>query len=176
MAMKVYTSSYYGSNLWDFSSEKVGQVFTAWNTAVKLAWGCPQQTRTYFLQQVLSCGYNSAKVDILSRYVRFFHCLRSSACQEVTFLSRYVARDVQSTTGRNLCLIRELSGLNPWNCSVVALKQALVQEEVVQVAQQDVWRLPYLCSLLSQRGQAHSLGLEVRENYLSELISSLVIN
>ena len=75
----VHNSSFYGSNLWDLAGEKASKVYTAWNTAVKLAWCCPQYTRTYILQQMLCCGFTSAKVDILSRYVKFFHGLRSIA-------------------------------------------------------------------------------------------------
>ena len=41
-ATKVYSCSFYGSNLWDLGGDKVGQVYTAWNTAVKMTWGYPQ--------------------------------------------------------------------------------------------------------------------------------------
>ena len=71
-------------------------------------------TRTYILLQLLSCGHTSAKVDILSRYVKFFHSLRKSASHEVQVLSRYLARDVQSVTGRNLRLVQETANLDPW--------------------------------------------------------------
>ena len=70
--------------------DKVKQVYTAWNTAVKLAWGCPQQT--YILQQVLNCGYSSTRMDIVGRYVKFFHSLRNSPCKEIQVLSRLLAR------------------------------------------------------------------------------------
>jgi hypothetical protein len=82
-ALKVYNGSLYGSSLWDLADDKAKQVY--WNTSVKLAWGCPQQTRTYFLQEMVSCGFNSARVDILSRIVKFFHSLRNSASFEVKF-------------------------------------------------------------------------------------------
>ena len=101
-ALKIHNSSFYGSNLWDLGSDKAKNVYTAWNTAVKLAWGCPQQTRTYILQQMLCCGFSSARVDILSRYVKFFHSLRNSACYEVRVMSRLAASDVQSVTGKNV--------------------------------------------------------------------------
>ena len=65
-ALKVYSSSFYGSSLWDLGGSKARQVFNTWNTSVKLAWGLPQQTRTYFLQQLLCCGFTSARMDILS--------------------------------------------------------------------------------------------------------------
>ena len=91
----------------DLAGEKTNQVFRAWSTSVKLAWGCPQQTRTY------CCGFNSARVDILSRFVKFFNSLRQSASYEVQVLARLVARDVQSVNGKNLSLIGEITNLNP---------------------------------------------------------------
>ena len=100
-SLKIYSSSFYGCNLWDLSGDKAKQVFTAWNTTVKLVWGCPPQTRTYFMQQLLCCGFTSARVDILSRFVKFLHGLRTSASHEVQVLSRLLARDRQSVTGKN---------------------------------------------------------------------------
>ena len=110
-ATKIHCTSFYGSSLWDLGGDKARQVYNAWNTAVKKAWDCPQWTRTYLMQQVLSCGQTSAKVDILSRYVKFFHSLRRSTSKEVQVLSRLMARDIRSVTARNIQYIVELSGL-----------------------------------------------------------------
>ena len=91
-------------------------------------------------------------------------------------MSRLVARDVQSVTGKNLQYVREETALNPWCSSRKRLKDALVAGEAVQVPQQDKWRLPYLSSLLSQRREAHNLAQEDVELGLSKLIDSLVMN
>ena len=173
---KIHCTAFYGSSLWDLGGDKAMQVYKAWNTTVKLAWGCPQWTRTYLMQQVLCCGHTSARVDILCRYVKFFHSLRRSASKEVQVLSRLFARDVQSVTGKNLDYIAESSGLNPWTVQQAKLRAALVAEEVVLVPLQDRWRVPYLCSLLSQRGEAYKLAMEEDEKRLTELIDSLVKN
>ena len=175
-ALKVYNGSFYGSSLWDLAGDKAKQVYSAWNTSVKLAWGCPQQTRTYFLQKMLSCGFNSARVDILSRFVKFFHGLRNSASNEVRFLSRMMARDIQSVTGKNLRYVQEVTNLDPWTTSYGKLKTALKTEEMVAVPMQDRWRLPYLSTLLSQRREAHTMVMEDEEKRLTDLIDSLVIN
>ena len=50
VALQTYCSSFYGAMLWDLSGEKAGQVFSAWDTAVKLTWSCPRWTRTFLLQ------------------------------------------------------------------------------------------------------------------------------
>ena len=175
-SMKIYSNSFYGSCLWDLAGAKAKQVYTAWNHTVRLIWGCPLWTRTYFVQQLLCCGHTSAKVDILLRYVKFFHSLRFSASQEVQVLCRYVARDVQSVTGKNLQLVKEISQLDPRTCSYGKLKAALITAELVEVPQQDKWRLPYLCSLLAQRREAHVQAREADEKRIEELIESLVTN
>jgi hypothetical protein len=133
--------------------------------------GCPLWTLwTYLVQQLLCCGQVSAKVDILSRFVKFFHSLRHSASHEVQVLCRYLSRDMQSVTGKNLQLVQDLTNLDPWTTSYGKLKAA----EMLEVSQQDKWCLPYLCSLLGQRSEAHSSGLEDEETRLDELIHSLV--
>ena len=175
-ALKVYSNSFYGSSLWDLGGQKANQVFNTWNTSVKLVWGCPQWTRTYFVQQILSCGMTSAKVDILTRYLGFFSSLRNSASYEVQVLARYLARDVQSVTGKNLRLVQELSSLDPWSATKGNLRESLTLAEIVEVPIMDRWRLPYLSSLLAQRREAHQLALEQETSRLNDLINSLVRN
>ena len=128
------------------------------------------------MQQMLSCGHQSARVDILTRYSKFFNSLRHSASKEVQVLSRFLARDIRSVTGRNLQLILDVSGLNPWTDSTAKLRDALTASEVVDVPPQDRWRLSYLGSLLSQRRSAYNLALDTEVERLSELIDSLVLN
>ena len=106
--------------------------------------------------------------------MKFFHSLRNSASHEVKVLSRYLARDVQSVSGKNLRLVQDISQLNPWNTSYGKLKQALVSVETVEVPLMDRWRLPYLCTLLAQRREAHNLVQEEEEDRLEELVNSLV--
>ena len=78
-ALKVYSSSFYGSSLWDLSGDKANQVYNAWIYTVKLVWGCPPWT-------------------ILCRFFTFFNSLRNNASSEVRVLVRFLARDVQSVT------------------------------------------------------------------------------
>ena len=76
---------------------------------------------------------------------------------------------------KNLRTVKEASGLDPCVASPNMLKQAVIDSETVEVASTDVWRLDYLCSLLSQVEEAklHTHDEKVKE--LQELIDSLVI-
>ena len=175
-ALKVYSSSFYGSSLWDLDGIKAKQIYSSWNLTVKLVWGCPPWTRTYFVQQILSCGFTSAKVDIFSRFVTFFHSLRESASYEVQFLIRFLARDIQSVTGRNLSRIQETAKVSPWNTNHRNIKDALGLKELVEVPETDRWRLRYFCSLIQQKRLARKCNLVSEEAVLDSLIASLVRN
>ena len=113
------------------------------------------QRRTQIINRMLSI---IIQVDILSRYVKFLHSLIKSASPEVQVLSRYLARDVQSVTGRNLRLVQETPNSDPWTTSTNKLRRALISSEMVEVPIIDRWRMHYLRSLLSQRREANSLA------------------
>ena len=136
-ALKTYCSSFYGSMLWDLGGVKASQVFTSWDLAVKLSWGCPRGTKTFLLQQVLSCGLSSAKTDILCRYGKFFRGLRTSVSMEVRVLSSLVSRDLQSTTARNLKLVKQASSQDPWEASPQKTREGLTESEHVEIQPQD---------------------------------------
>ena len=175
-AMKVYCSSFYGCMLWDLAGEGATQVFNSWNTGIRLTWSVPRATRTYLVQQVLSAGLTSAKVDILARYRNFFHGLRQSPCYEVAVMANIAGRDLRSNTGSNLRLVQDSSGLDPWECSSVELKKMLHEKVQVPVPVQDRWRLQYLATLLAQRQELHYMGAVDEEEKLTVLIDSLCIN
>ena len=175
-AMKVYCSSFYGCMLWDLAWEGATHVFNSWNTGTRLNWSVPRATRTYLVQQVLSAGLTSAKVDILARYRNFFHGLRQSPCYEVAVMANIAGRDLRSNTGSNLRLVQDSSGLEPWECSSVELKKILHEKVQVPVPVQDRWRLQYLATLLAQRQELHYMGAVDEEEKLTVLIDSLCIN
>ena len=115
-------------------------------------------------------------MDILTRFVKFFHGLKCSASYEVQVLSRLLSRDMLSVTGKNLRLVPEMTQLNPFTAIRAWLRAALEVGELVEVPPLDQWRLSYLSSLLSQRGEAYYSAMEEEEQRLSQLIDSLVIN
>ena len=175
-ALKTYCSSFYGSMLWDLSGASAKQVFTAWDVAVKLVWDCPRATRTFLLQQVLSCGLSSAKTDVLCRYSKFFNSLRNSVSMEVRVLCNLVAKDLQSTTAKNVKLIEDLTNHQDiCTATQESIREALITSERVTVSPQDEWRTPYLSSLLSQYQEAKSISDDGLMEYLNSLICSLAI-
>ena len=88
-------------------------------------------------------------------------------------LVHIVARDLRTTTGSNLQLVRDLTGLDPWSCLGSEVKKVMA-EKLAVVPEQDGWRLPYLGRLLEQRGELYYEMEDTDE--LTELIDSLCVN
>ena len=175
-ALQVYCSSHYGSMLWELGGEAATQYCNAWSTAIKLAWQCPRATRSYLLQQVLACGSTSAQIAIRSRYTKFCLGLHSSSSREVAVLFHFLARDIRSTTGNNLRILREEADVNIWTDSTASVRAKLAESETVEVAEIDKWRVRYLGILLEQRQQWHYMGEEEEVEKVQKLIDSLCVN
>ena len=113
----------------------------------------------------------SARIDILGRYLGFYRSLLSSPSREVNILARIVAKDIRSTTAKNLRLLEvETEGMT-WSTSTSRVKEKLLQSKP-RVPQEDHWSMKYLGNLLEQRDQLKYAGLE--DGVQVELIQSLI--
>ena len=137
-ALQVYNSSHYGSMLWDMEGDAACQYFNSWTTAVKLSWDYPRDTRTYLVQQVLSCDQTTARADALTRYGKFFKSLRDSTSREVATMANLVSRVIKTTTGKTMS-----SGLSAWDADHDKLKDAIKMKETDTVDCENKCRIPY---------------------------------
>ena len=158
-ALKVYCSSFFVCMQWDLGGDKATQDYNSLNMAMKLTWNCPTQTETFLVQQVLSVGMFSARIETLAKYVTFFKGFRASQNQEIRTIVHLTGRDILSTTGKNMKTIREASGLDPWQASPTRKKVALHNKGLVEIVPQDRWRVAYLHSLLRQHLRVYILPL-----------------
>ena len=172
-AVRLYCCDHYGSMLWDLEGNMATQYFNVWNTCIKLTWGITRATHTYFLDY-LSGGLVSVKGDILGRYAGFYRSLLYSPSKEVNILARVVAKDIRSTTGKNLRMLERETGGLTWAAPVRMIRSELGSREPT-VPVQEEWRVRYLGKLLEYRdmlvyeGEKDSVKLES----VQELIDSL---
>ena len=103
----------------------------------------------------------------------FLRSLRESCSKEVSVLVHLVGRDIRTTTGNNLHLVKDLSGLDPWSCTSKEVKKKLA-ERIKLAPDQDLWRIPYLSKLLEQRGEMHYQMVDTEE--ITGLIDSICQN
>ena len=154
--------------LWDLSSECSGQFFRSWSTTVKLAWRVPRSTHTYLVNHFLAANHFSFKEQLLIRYVKFFHKLLKSKAEPVQILANVVARDIRSTTGKNLLLIERETSLDPWIANGHHVKESLHR---TPVPAEDMWRLPLLNQFLTRRQELEALLEDTK--VINDLIDSL---
>ena len=167
-AVNVYAAHFYGSMLWDLSSEAAGQTYRTWNTCVKLAWDIPRWTHNYFVDNLLARELPSIRKKVLCQFVNFFQKLRVSPIRELRVLASVVGRDMGSVTGRNLVHLQDVFNLDPWTKSVGHFKKMYTGYLVPEV---DSWRLPMLERLLAQRREMVVCEEEV--DAITGLIDSL---
>ena len=86
------------------------------------------------------------------------------------------ARDLRSNLGSNLALVRESTGLDPWQAGSKQVKAALQVAHRAAVLPQDRWRVACLQKLLATRLQAYYTVNEEELRRLQGLIESLVLN
>ena len=175
-AISKYCTALYGSNLYNYNDTEFSMIASAWRTGVKLAWGVHRGCHTYLLQAVLAPGIPSLRADLLVRYRNFFRGLLTSPSPEVQVAALLAARDLRCSTGSNLALLREETGLDPWTCSVGPLRAALHQAEQVPVPPADAWRVPYMRRLLQERLIHYYSGNSEEEQRVQGLLDSLVVN
>ena len=106
----------------------------------------------------------------------FFRILRNSPSSEVRVMAGLAGRNLGTTTGRNLRLVSELSGLDPWIASSEKIKEQLLIQDKADIPLTDQWRVPYLSSLLEKRQSLHYQGEEEGAQEVTKLIDSLCIN
>ena len=176
-AMDTYCTSYYGCLAgWDLGSDASKSYYAAQQVGVKLAWGVPRGTRTYLLQQCLAPGATSARAEIMARFTGFFTGLRNAPSGEVRTVALLCARDLSSTTGSNIRVVEEASGLSVWSSTTRQVRRAIKEKETVAVPPEDAWRLPFLQKLLEQRMQHYYSADKENETRVQYLIDSLCVN
>jgi hypothetical protein len=176
-ALDKYCTSYYGCLAgWDLGCTASKSFFSAQQVGVKLAWGVPRGTRTYLLQQCLAPGATSARAEVMARFAGFFTGLRNSPSAEVRTVALLCARDLRTTTGSNIRLVEEASGLSVWSSTTRQVRKAIKEKETVAVPLEDSWRVPYLRKLLEQRLQHHYRADKENEDKVQTLIDSLCVN
>ena len=167
-AVQVYASDAYGFMLYDLQSQGSQSYFKSWNTFVKLAWDVPLDTYTYIVENCLAEKFVPLRKQIYSRYVNFFQNLLTSSSKEVRHLARIVSRDAKSTVFRNIQLIKEISGLSPWDYTSSRILEKIKN---LAVPHNNDWRLKMLMKMLDIRREK-SAQLEDIKN-LTLMINSL---
>ena len=128
------------------------------------------------VEELLAPQVSSMKASLSSKFIGFFHSLITSPSSKVMVVAMLAARDLRSNLGKNLSMVRETTGLDPWVARPGQLRTALELSDRREVPEMDQYRVPLLQKLLGQRLQAHYMADVREEERLKALIDSLVVN
>ena len=94
-----YCMSFYGSQLWDYSSPKVDKVYTAWRKTVRLIWRLPYRTHSSLLPEI--CEISPFERQMHIRFFNFMRNLCLSKNSLVSVCRKLVLDGSRSEVGRS---------------------------------------------------------------------------
>ena len=124
-AVQVLACDAYGSMLWRLDSAAATAFFNAHTSCVKRVFRLPLNTFTYLVEGHLGEGTLPLRVQVLSRFPKFYRRLVESPSKEVRLLAGLATRDARSVLACNLAHVSGLAGLNCSVESAAAVRNAL---------------------------------------------------
>ena len=109
--LNTYTTSFYGSQLWDLYSDSCEKLYKSWNVSMRNVFNLDRRSHRYLLESFT--GQTHPKVMLATRLVRFYRNQLISPKFKMRFLIRLATDDKRTVLGRTLANISE-----ECNCSV----------------------------------------------------------
>ena len=101
--LNIYTTSYYGSVLWDLYSPEVTKIYSSWNVTMRKIFRLPWTTHRYLIEPI-SCTRHP-KTMLTGRMMKFMESLRTSSKSSVRYLVNSVVDDRRTLVGRTVSRI-----------------------------------------------------------------------
>ena len=146
--LNFYTTSFYGSNLWNIYSAEVNRIFSTWNVTVRKVFDLPWTTHRYFIEGVSECPH--PKTLICSRFVKFLENVSMCNKLSVRFLANMVWNDRRTLAGRTLTKIAAECNHDRASLSSKIARGLVYREPTAE----NSWRLPFLKELLKARSDS----------------------
>jgi len=152
--LNIYATSFYGSNLWLFSSPSTERLFTC-NSMIRAIWKLPNTTHRYFIEEISKA--QDLKASLFKRYLNFVKDIVKSEKKCLSALAFRVCHDQGSITRHNLNQIE-----NESNCyeDILSSDAHFVSSQVkyAPVPDDEKWRISLLKELIGLRN--HNFFLE----------------
>ena len=142
----IYNSHFTGCVLWDLFCKESKMVENAWNVSIRKMFDIPRETHRYMIEPLSEIPH--IKSLIIKRFLSFIKQLENCPKKLVGNLLRLFKRDVNSTTGRNLKEILNLTDKTNID-DLVASDADLLQYH--PIPDHEKWRVPIMKDIISAR-------------------------
>jgi len=168
--IKIYTTSFYSSSLWDLFSSQCERIFTSWNITVRMIFKIPPQSHNYFIESLSNCLH--VKVMLASRFMQFHKSLLENKKSCIRLLSNICVGDQRTIHGRNIFNLQRVL-----DCDMDDLSSSFIKENLKfkPLPEQEQWRVPLLLNLLDIRNNSMVLDNFEKEE-IEDMIKQICIN
>ena len=97
--VRIYLSSFYGSNIWDLTSASAGRLYATWNNMIRTAFNLPYATHRYILKEISEL--RPLQETLFKRFAKFCSQILNSGKPEVVHLFHKQKYDSRSVFGKN---------------------------------------------------------------------------
>ena len=137
---RIYNSSFPGSVLYDITSDSVRQLVNSWSVSVRQMWGLPMQTHRYLIEPLAG---EHALTMLISRFVKFLQNIKKSPKLAAQFLLQKVLNNVNTVTGRNVRMIKDMIGHGQ---DILSINPTWLRKKIkfCEISEQEKWRVNFI--------------------------------
>ena len=148
--IRIFGTSFYGSPLWDLTSEEHLKLNRSWNTVIKILWDLPYATHKRYLESLTEVPHIQSTLH--SRYLGFISNLNESKKPHLQMLFHLCHRNHLSNTGRNISYLQDQYEAETLQ-DLIRKKQAIKKFRVYPLNEGEVWKIGIIEELsLCKRG------------------------
>ena len=164
--LNVYTTSFYGSPVWDLLSPECERIYKSWNVTMRNIFNLERTTHRYLIEPLSGCLH--PKIMLASRFTSFHKSLVKCPKFCVRYLARLSECDMRTVMGRTLhhlmqqCKVNHLEDLSP-----VLIKKSMKYSAAPQTEE---WRISLALELNDVRAGKVMLS-EFSKSEVEELLA-----
>ena len=147
--INTYTTSFYGSPLWDPLSTDCDRLYRCWNVTIRNIFSVDRKTHRFLIEPLSESLH--PKVMLLSRMVGFYKAQLESPKMSIRFLIKLAESDQRTILGNTLEHIRSKCGLKQNELSRLTPSMVRKQFRYMPIPFSEQWRVPLMQELLQAR-------------------------
>ena len=167
--MRIYTTSFYGSSLWNIFDGSCQKLFTAWNTSVRMAFGVPRETHRYLLESISECVHPQQM--LVKRFLKFHKTLQQSRKKSMRLLSMLSEGNLMTTYGQNLW---KISHKCKEDIKMLTSRNVGDKFKYAPIPDEEMWKIDVIKEMLELKWNESEIdNFEVENNDLDLMIRFL---
>ena len=163
----IYTTSFYGSCLWNIFRGPIEKLYTSWNMFVRMAFDIPRETHRFFIEEISECSH--PQVMLSKRFLKFHETLQKSKKLSVKFRSELCAGNMVTDYGMNLWNIEK-------KCEGAMASEGNLQKsfKYFPVPEEDDWKIRIVKELLEVKWNIGEIeNIDVNNKEIDDLLKTL---